>query len=98
MSGRIFLGSAPLGVYMTKRRDFVLTLPLLCAASRIEAQDAAGGKRKRIGMISNELTNVPATQWPRWKDFWDALSSKGWTVGKGLQLGPDYRDTDPRRL
>jgi putative ABC transport system substrate-binding protein len=83
---------------MTKRRDFVLTLPLLCAASRIEAQDGRGGKPKRIGMISDYLSDIPATQRPAWKTFWNALSSKGWTVGKNLEFGPEYQDTDPRRL
>jgi putative ABC transport system substrate-binding protein len=98
MSGRISFGSASLGAYMTKRRDFVLTLPLLCAASRVEAQDARGGKSKRIGMISDQLSNIPATERPAWKTFWNALSSKGWTLGKNLEFGPEYRDTDPGRL
>jgi putative ABC transport system substrate-binding protein len=83
---------------MTKRRDLVLTLPLLCAASRIEAQGAPEWKRKRIGMISDSASDMPATQSPHWKVFWDALSGKGWTVGKNLEFGPEYRDTDPRRL
>jgi putative ABC transport system substrate-binding protein len=83
---------------MTKRRDFVLTLPLLCAASPTKAQDVPGGKRKRIGMISDVLSNMPATENPGWKVFWNALSSKGWIVGKNLEFGPEYRDPDPRRL
>jgi putative ABC transport system substrate-binding protein len=40
----------------------------------------------------------PATQKPTWKLFWEALAGKGWTVGKNLEFGPEFRDRDPGRL
>jgi putative ABC transport system substrate-binding protein len=83
---------------MTKRRDIVLALPLLCAALRIEAQDAQRGKPKRIGVISDQALEIPVTKHRWWKPFWSALASKGWTTGKDLEYGPEFRDRDPARL
>jgi putative ABC transport system substrate-binding protein len=83
---------------MTKRRDLVLALSALCAAPYVKAQQPWAGKPKRIGLISDQPSKLPATELPGWKTFWSALSSKGWTLGKNLEFGPEYREKDPRRL
>jgi putative ABC transport system substrate-binding protein len=84
---------------MTKRRDLVLALPALCAAPYVKAQQPSAGKVKRIGLLLDDVqSNLPAIEWKTWKPFWSALSSKGWTVGRNLVYGPEYREQDPQRL
>jgi putative ABC transport system substrate-binding protein len=83
---------------MAKRRDLVLALWALVAAPYVNAQQPSAGKLKRIGMISDLPSKLRATEAPAWKTFWGALSSKGWTVGRNLVYGPEYRELDHQRL
>jgi putative ABC transport system substrate-binding protein len=83
---------------MTKRRGLLLALSAFGAAPYIRAQQPPAGMRKRIGMISGATSKLPATELPAWKPFMSALFGKGWTLGKNLEFGPEYRERDPQRL
>jgi putative ABC transport system substrate-binding protein len=83
---------------MTKRRDLLLALSAFGAAPYVKAQQPTAGRRKRIGLISDTPSKLPATELPVWKPFFSALPAKGWTLGKNLEFGPEYREKDPRRL
>jgi putative ABC transport system substrate-binding protein len=83
---------------MTKRRDLLLALSACGAAPYVKAQQPSAGRRKRIGLISDQPSKLPATEMPGWKPFLSALSGKGWTLGKNLEFGPEYREKDPHRL
>jgi putative ABC transport system substrate-binding protein len=66
---------------MTTRREALLTLPLLCAASRIRAQVPVAGPPKRLGYLgSNPDPKTPPEQRP----FGIGMRQKGWIHGDNL--------------
>jgi putative ABC transport system substrate-binding protein len=83
---------------MTKRRDLLVALSAFGAAPYVKAQQPSAGRRKRIGIISDQPSKLPASESTEWKPLLRALSSKGWTLSKNLELGPEYREKDPQRL
>ena len=66
---------------MTTRRDALLVLPALCAASQVLAQAPKAGPPKRLGVLNlNQDTQEPRAERP----FYIALREKGWVLGDNL--------------
>ena len=80
---------------MTTRRDALLALPLLCAASGASAQAPKAGPAKRMGHLRPE--SEPKTNWSE-HPFYIALSKKGWILGENLVREPAYADWKIERL
>jgi putative tryptophan/tyrosine transport system substrate-binding protein len=80
---------------MTTRRDALLALPLLYAASGASAQAPKAGPAKRMGHLRPE--SEPKTNWSE-HPFYIALSKKGWTLGENLLREPAYADWKIERL
>jgi hypothetical protein len=62
------------------------------AAPYVKGQQPPSRRPKRIGLISDQPSKLPATETPGWKPFLSALSDEGWTLGKNLKFGPEYRE------
>lgn len=80
---------------MTTRRDALLVLPALCAASQVPAQAPKAWPPKRIGVLSpNRDTQTPRPERP----FYVALRQKGWILGDNLSVEAMYADFKVDRL
>ena len=80
---------------MTTRRDALLALPALWAASQALAQTPKAGPPKRLGVLNpHRDSDVPRTQRP----FYVALRGKGWILGDNLSVETAYADFKIDRL
>ena len=82
---------------MTTRRHVLLTLPLLCAASRAGAQEPKARPLKHVGYLAPYSDPDPQTPWSQ-RPFYIAMRKKGWVVGENLMPEPAFADWKLERL
>lgn len=86
---------------MSTRRDALLALSFLPAASQIGSQTSRRGHPKRIGLIDvgSPPQKVSPDRMPEdERHFWDLMREKGWFVGDNLLVERLYGDWKVERL
>ena len=85
---------------MSTRRDALVALPLLCAAS-LGAQTPRGDQPKRLGLI--DIGSAPQKVSPNQvledeRPFWALMKMKGWIVGDNILVERLYGEWKVERL